>query len=220
MKAREGLVLRAVAVERDGDAHTFRVQVRPDHPAFAGHFPGHPVLPGMDVVGVVTRAAGEVVGEPLRLRRIDRVRLTRPIAPGSELVLSIRTEPGGASVGVDARLCDDVGLDTIETGAAIGIYMDAGKMDFGDSEGAKRLIREIGEGTELGKIIGDGADTTGRATNHPRVPTVRGQAIPAWDPRPLLATGVTYASSAQGADHTAGLVTDTSLKGDALAHAS
>lgn len=118
------------------------------------------------------------------------------------------------------RLCDDVGLDTIETGAAIGIYMDAGKMDFGDSEGAKRLIREIGEGTELGKIIGDGADTTGRATNHPRVPTVRGQAIPAWDPRPLLATGVTYASSAQGADHTAGLVTDTSLKGDALAHAS
>jgi aldehyde:ferredoxin oxidoreductase len=118
------------------------------------------------------------------------------------------------------RLCDDVGLDTIETGAAIGIYMDAGKMEFGDSEGAKRLIREIGEGTELGKIIGDGADTTGRATNHPRVPTVRGQAIPAWDPRPLLATGVTYATSAQGADHTAGLVTDTSLKGDALAHAS
>jgi len=118
------------------------------------------------------------------------------------------------------RLCDDVGLDTIETGAAIGIYMDAGKMEFGDSEGAKRLIREIGEGTELGKIIGDGADTTGRATNHPRVPTVRGQAIPAWDPRPLLATGITYASSAQGADHTAGLVTNTGLKGDALAHAS
>jgi aldehyde:ferredoxin oxidoreductase len=118
------------------------------------------------------------------------------------------------------RLCDDVGLDTIETGSAIAIYMDAGKMEFGDSEGAKRLIREIGEGTELGKIIGDGADTTGRATNHPRVPTVRGQSIPAWDPRPLLATGVTYASSAQGADHTAGLVTDTGLEGDALAHAS
>jgi len=118
------------------------------------------------------------------------------------------------------RLCDDVGLDTIETGAAIGIYMDAGKMEFGDSAGAKRLVTEIGEGTDLGKIIGDGADTTGRSTGHHRIPTVRGQSIPAWDPRPLLATGVTYASSAQGADHTAGLVTDTGLEGDELAFAS
>jgi len=104
------------------------------------------------------------------------------------------------------RLCDDVGLDTIETGAAIAIYMDAGKMEFGDAEGAKRLVTEIGEGTPLGKIIGDGAVTTGRETGCARVPTFRGQSIPAWDPRPLKATGVTYATSAQGADHTAGLV--------------
>ncbi len=104
------------------------------------------------------------------------------------------------------RLCDDVGMDTIEAGAAIGVYMDAGKMEFGDAEGAKRLMREIAEGTSLGKLIGDGPDAVGRETGHHRIPTVRGQAIPAWDPRPLQATGVTYASSAMGADHTAGLV--------------
>jgi aldehyde:ferredoxin oxidoreductase len=104
------------------------------------------------------------------------------------------------------RLCDDVGLDTIETGAAIAIYMDAGKMEFGDAEGAKGLLQEISDGTPVGKMIGDGAVTTGRETGHARVPTFRGQAIPAWDPRPLKATGVTYATSAQGADHTAGLV--------------
>jgi aldehyde:ferredoxin oxidoreductase len=104
------------------------------------------------------------------------------------------------------RLCDDVGLDTIETGAAIAIYMDAGKMEFGDAEGAKGLLQEIADGTPLGRMIGDGAVTTGRETGHARVPTFRGQAIPAWDPRPLKATGVTYATSAQGADHTAGLV--------------
>lgn len=118
------------------------------------------------------------------------------------------------------QLCDDVGLDTIETGAAIGIYMDAGKMEFGDAEGAKRLVTEIGEGTERGRMIGDGADTTGRETGHDRIPTVRGQSIPAWDPRPLLATGVTYASSAQGADHTAGFVGNPGLSGDELAIAS
>jgi aldehyde:ferredoxin oxidoreductase len=104
------------------------------------------------------------------------------------------------------RLCDDVGMDTIEAGAAIGVYMDAGRMKFGDAEGAKRLMREIAEGTSLGKLIGNGPDDVGRETGHQRIPTVRGQAIPAWDPRPLQATGVTYASSAMGADHTAGLV--------------
>jgi len=104
------------------------------------------------------------------------------------------------------RLCDEVGLDTIETGAAIGVLMDAGKMDWGDVNSMKALFEEISEGTELGRIIGGGAAATGRYTGHPRVPTVKGQAIAAWDPRPLKATGVTYASSAMGADHTAGLV--------------
>ncbi|MBW2497664.1 MAG: aldehyde ferredoxin oxidoreductase [Deltaproteobacteria bacterium] len=106
------------------------------------------------------------------------------------------------------RLCDEVGLDTIETGAAIGILMDSGGMDWGDSEEMKKVIAEIAEGTDRGRMIGGGADATAKATGHGRVPTVKGQAIPAWDPRPLKATGVTYCTSAMGADHTAGLVVD------------
>jgi len=66
------------------------------------------------------------------------------------------------------RLCDDVGLDTIETGAAIAIYMDAGRMVFGDAEGAKGLLREIAKGTKTGRTIGNGADATGTATGHHR----------------------------------------------------
>lgn len=118
------------------------------------------------------------------------------------------------------RLCDDVGLDTIEVGAAIGIYMDAGRMAFGDAEGAKRLLREIAEGTPTGRTIGNGADATGKETGHHRVATVKGQSIPAWDPRPLQATGVTYATSAQGADHTAGLVVKPGTPEDEWAAAS
>ncbi len=67
-------------------------------------------------------------------------------------------------------------------------------------------MQEISDGTELGKAIGNGAEAIGRKTGVKRIPTVRGQAIPAWDPRPLKATGITYVTSAQGADHTAGLV--------------
>jgi len=109
------------------------------------------------------------------------------------------------------RLCDEVGLDTVETGAAIAIYMDSGKMKYGDAEGAKKLLAEIAEGTEVGLAIGNGADATGALTKHHRVPTVRGQALPAWDPRPLKATGLTYASGPMGADHTAGLIVNPGL---------
>jgi aldehyde:ferredoxin oxidoreductase len=118
------------------------------------------------------------------------------------------------------RLCDEIGLDTIDIGAAIGVYMDSGGMEFGDAEGAKRLLREVAEGTELGRAIGNGAASIGRERKHHRVPTVKGQAIPAWDPRPLKAGGVTYCTSAMGADHTTGLVVEPGQAQEEMAQAS
>jgi aldehyde:ferredoxin oxidoreductase len=118
------------------------------------------------------------------------------------------------------RLCDDIGLDTIETGAAVAILMDSGGLEWGDAEGAKRVVREVAEGTELGKAIGNGAIAIGKMRNHKRVPAVKGQAVPAWDPRPLKATGITYATSAMGADHTAGLVINPILQPEEFARAS
>ncbi len=118
------------------------------------------------------------------------------------------------------RLCDEIGLDTIETGAAIAVYMDSGGMEFGDADGAKRILREIAEGTELGRAIGNGALSIGRKRKHHRIPVVKGQSIPAWDPRPLKATGITYATSAMGADHTAGLIVNPGMPADQYARAS
>jgi aldehyde:ferredoxin oxidoreductase len=102
------------------------------------------------------------------------------------------------------HLCNQVGVDTIETGAAIGVAMEAGVIPFGDAEGAKDLVRQIGRGTPLGRILGSGVVVTGRVLGVRRVPAVKGQAIPAYDPRSLKGIGVTYATSPQGADHTAG----------------
>jgi aldehyde:ferredoxin oxidoreductase len=118
------------------------------------------------------------------------------------------------------RLCDELGLDTIETGAAIAIFMDSGGMQFGDAAGAKRILREIAEGTELGRAIGNGAVAIGKRQKHERVPVAKGQALPAWDPRPLKATGVTYCTSPMGGDHTAGLIVNPGLPPDQFAQAS
>ena len=118
------------------------------------------------------------------------------------------------------RLCDDIGVDTIETGAAVAVYMDSGGLEWGDAKGTKALLREIAEDTEVGRMIGSGAVATGRRQKHHRVPAVKGQAIPAWDPRPLHAAGVTYCTSAMGADHTAGLVVEPGQSVDEIARAS
>jgi aldehyde:ferredoxin oxidoreductase len=118
------------------------------------------------------------------------------------------------------RLCDEVGLDTIEAGAAMAVYMDSGGLEWGDAEGAKRILKEVAEGTELGRTIGNGVVATGKARKHQRVPIVKGQAIPAWDPRSLKATGVTYCSSPMGADHTAGLVIKPGIPEEEMVKAS
>jgi len=102
------------------------------------------------------------------------------------------------------RLYDDYGLDTIELGAAIGVAMEAGVKEFGDAQGAIDLIREVGKGTPLGRILGNGAAVTGQAFGVSRVPVVKRQALPAYDPRAVKGIGVTYATSTMGGDHTAG----------------
>jgi len=119
----------------------------------------------------------------------------------------------GSNLGIDdldviARLnweLNDLGLDTIEIGAALGVAAEAGLMEFGDGERALALVEEIRRDTPLGRTLGNGAAFTGSTLGIRRVPTVKGQAISAYDPRALKGTGVTYATSPQGADHTAGL---------------
>jgi len=114
------------------------------------------------------------------------------------------------------RLCNEVGIDTIETGAAIGVAMEAGVIPFGDAEGAKDLIRQIGQGTYLGRILGNGAVVTGRVLGVRRIPAIKGQAIPGYDPRALKGNGVTYITSPMGADHTAGNAFETAKTVDPI----
>lgn len=110
------------------------------------------------------------------------------------------------------RLCDDIGLDTISTGVAIAVAMDAGYREFGDAQAAIEMVEEVARGTEFGKILGHGPAKVGVHFNHDRVPVVKGQSIAAYDPRVINGMAVTYATSPMGADHTAGFVVDSNLE--------
>lgn len=111
------------------------------------------------------------------------------------------------------RLDDDYGIDTIEMGVTIGVAMEAGLAKFGDGEAAINFIKEVGQGTPLGRILGSGAAVTGQVFGVERVPVVKGQALPAYDPRPVQGIGVTYATSPMGADHTAGYAVTANVLG-------
>jgi aldehyde:ferredoxin oxidoreductase len=111
------------------------------------------------------------------------------------------------------RMDDDFGLDTIEMGATIGVAMDAGLAKFGDGQAAIKLVQEVGDGTPLGRILGNGAAVTGQVFGVERVPVVKRQSMPAYDPRAVQGIGVTYATTTMGADHTAGYSVTANLLG-------
>ena len=133
----------------------------------------------------------------------------------------------GSNIGLESldeiarinRLCNDIGLDTIEIGAALGVLMEAAELGqeipapftkemmpkFGDGARAAEIVQEISDGTALGQLVGNGVVAVGKAFNVRHIPAVKNQAMSAYDPRVVKGTGVTYATTPQGADHTAGL---------------
>lgn len=105
--------------------------------------------------------------------------------------------------------CNDFGIDTIETGAAIGVAMEAGFAEFGDSDAVFKIMDEIKNDSIMGKLIGAGTTITGKVLGVKHIPAVNGQAMPAYDPRAIKGMGVTFVTSPMGADHTYGPVVKT-----------
>jgi len=138
-----------------------------------------------------------------------------PDKNGKKIVAPIEYEMAallGANLGIDDLdrlahlnwLCNDYGLDVMEVGVALGIIADAGLLEFGDADRVEELIKEIGEGTYLGRILGAGCVVTGKVFGQVRVPATKGQAMAAHEPRGMKGMSITYAMSTMGADHTVG----------------
>lgn len=99
---------------------------------------------------------------------------------------------------------NDLGVCSIELGAALGIAAEAGYMKWGDGKRAVELCDEIRKNSPLGRILGSGAGWTGKILGIEHAPVVKNQAMSAYEPRALKGTGVTFATTPQGADHTCG----------------
>ena len=138
-----------------------------------------------------------------------------PDEDGEEMVSCVEYESDwslGANLGIDdldkiaemIKICNEIGVDTIEAGVTLGVAMEGGLAEFGDGDAAIELMTEIRNNTSLGRILGNGAEFTGKAYGVTKVPTVKGQGMPAYEPRAVKGIGITYMTTPMGADHTAG----------------
>lgn len=181
----------------------------------AGMFEGAGKIGGKDTVGHLTSEGSQwgipcMAGCLQSCSNIIRDKERNYVTSGLEFETVAMM---GANLGIDdihaiarmSRLDDDYGLDDIEMGVTLGLAASAGLMNFGDSARATALINEIGQGTSLGRTLGEGAAVTARTFGISRVPAIKGQGVPAHDPRVENGTGVTYCTSPMN-DHTAGVV--------------
>lgn len=104
--------------------------------------------------------------------------------------------------------CNDLGVDTVDVGGAIGVAMEAGRLSFSDIDAVMDIFDQIELGTDFGRMIGNGTAATGYELGVRRTPVVKGQCVAGYDPRAIKGLGVTYATSPMGADHTAGHTAD------------
>ncbi len=110
------------------------------------------------------------------------------------------------------HLMDDLGVDAIETGVTLALATETDLIEYGDGERAYEILKyEVAKGTPVGRIIGSGAGNLGKLYGLVRVPVVKNQGIPAYEPRAIKGQGVTYATTPMGADHTAGYAVATNI---------
>jgi aldehyde:ferredoxin oxidoreductase len=109
--------------------------------------------------------------------------------------------------------CNDYGLDTIEMGNVLSAYMEAAQrgylngdgLEWGDVGGMVETIRKVAFREGIGDLLAEGTERAAKTWGHPEIAmTVKGQAIPAYDPRGIKGMGIGYATSNRGACHLRG----------------
>jgi aldehyde:ferredoxin oxidoreductase len=162
----------------------------------------HPCMPGcvIQCSNVYVDASGKELASPVEYETLSLL--------GTNLGLA---DPDDV-----ARLnaaANDLGVDTIELGATLGVMMEAGLAPFGDMAFLLEAVADLRQGNERGRLIDLGAARVGERLGVKRVPVVKKQSLSAYDPRVIEVTGVTMMVSAQGADHTAGNLPFVDCKG-------
>jgi len=142
---------------------------------------------------------------------------------------SVGTNCGNDDIRVVAKMIDcanDYGFDAIEVGHPLSVWMEAsergftngsGKLNWGDGDKMVETARMIAYREGIGDVLANGANATAAYFGHPELAmTVKGQGIPAYDPRGIKGMGLGYATSNRGACHLRGYTPAAEVVGNVL----
>lgn len=92
-------------------------QVPADHPAFAGHFPGMPIVPGVLLLDEAIHVIAHVIGQPASGWKIGSVKFLSPLGPDVTVVIEHEEQANG-SIQFDIR----DGERRVVTGSLTPVY--------------------------------------------------------------------------------------------------
>ncbi|MDE2234177.1 MAG: thioester dehydrase [Gammaproteobacteria bacterium] len=92
-----------IARRTNQDAYELDFLIAADHTCFAGHFPEHPILPGVVQVGWAVNCAEELHGFAAGLEKLERVKFMRPILPGMHVTLRLSVDAESKKVRYEYR---------------------------------------------------------------------------------------------------------------------
>lgn len=76
-------------------AHAVPLPIAADHPAYGGHFPGQPILPGVVLLDEALHALATRLGRPDAVWQLKSVKFHSPVQPGDALTLHSAESPAG-----------------------------------------------------------------------------------------------------------------------------
>jgi len=189
------------------------------------------VFPAADNVSGETMRNEQVIkdracfGCPIADKKINRVKKGRYAGLTIEGPEYESTDTLGPVCGVDElgavtmadATCDELGLDTISTGVAIGFAMECRELGllrdedigipnfrFGNGDAVVQMVRQIANGKGLGSLLGEGVREAsrkiGRGADKLAI-HIKGLELPAYDPRGCVGHGLAYATSDRGGCH-------------------
>ena len=117
--------------------------------------------------------------------------------------------------------CNEYGIDTIELGNAFSVTMEAyekgivdEKLDWGDADKMIEMTRKIAHREGFGGVLAEGPARATAMWGAPQLSmSVKGQSIPAYDPRGIQGIGLGYATSNRGACHLRGYTVASEIAG-------
>lgn len=86
---------KIISQQQEGEKNLFTIELIVDHPLYAGHFPKHPIVPGVCSIGIIKECAASYLNSPLRFSSLDRCKFLNPIEPllNKNLTVAITINP-------------------------------------------------------------------------------------------------------------------------------